>query len=240
MDTKLNPMAFAPGDIEGRFNGLIQRINAVFPLQPVALDPALAEPKSFLKILKARHYNWQAEGFRKVFGMRFTVRLPSLDQMNLILYPEADRDTPIFLMFCLMTGRKVICHVNVNAAFDDPEYTARWVAPLTAARERHGSFDCADRYPDWMLKWRTPAAIMGMFPKERFDAFMDCGLDYLDHYLRAAQAAAPVTDPARLARIRESQAQFVSDIRTQDKAQGMMAKMIGSATAHRIFHEITT
>jgi hypothetical protein len=36
------------------------------------------------------------------------------------------------------------------------------------------------------------------------------------------------------------QAQFVSDIRTQDKAQGMMAKMIGAEKARRIFWEITT
>jgi hypothetical protein len=47
-------------------------------------------------------------------------------------------------------------------------------------------------------------------------------------------------DPAGLARIEKFQSQFVEDIRTQDKAQGMMAKMIGKDIARRIFYEVTT
>ena len=91
-----------------------------------------------------------------------------------------------------------------------------------------------------MLKWRTPAGIYGMFPKERFADFIGCGLDYLDTYLDLARQAAPVTDPAHLQAIAATQARFVSDIRTQDKAQGMMARMIGAEKARRIFYEITT
>ena len=45
---------------------------------------------------------------------------------------------------------------------------------------------------------------------------------------------------ANLLTISEAQAQFVSDIRTQDKAQGMMARMIGAEKARRIFYEVTT
>lgn len=227
-------------DLERVFQQLVARVDAGLGLSPLPVDPALAEPKSFLKILKARHHNWQAPGFRKVFGMRFTVKLPALDQMNFILYPAADRDAPIFLFFCLLTGRKLICHVNVNCTLDDADYRGRWVTPLAALKERHGSFDAADRYPDWMLKWRTPAGIYGLYPKERFGDFVRCGFDYLDQYLKLAAAAPVVTDPNRLAAIRQAQDQFVSDIRTQDKAQGMMAKMIGAETARRIFYEVTT
>ncbi len=227
-------------DVEAAFQNLIQRVNRHFVLEAVALDPALAEPSSFLKILKARHHNWRAAGLRKVFGMRFTVKIPSLDQMNLIIYPEARFDTPVFLMFCLVTGRKVICHVNVNCTRRDPEYMARWVAPLVDIQRQFGSFDCDDRYPEWMLRWRTPAGIYGMFPKERMGDFLRCGTAYLDHYLALAAAAEPVTDTARLVEIRTAHDQFVSDIRTQDKAQSMIAKMIGADKARRIFYEITT
>ncbi|MEO8224828.1 MAG: hypothetical protein ABI661_08475 [Gammaproteobacteria bacterium] len=227
-------------DLEARFQDMIGRVNARLPLTVIPVAPELAEPRSFLKILKARHMNWQADRFRKVFGMRFNMKLPPLDQMNFIMYPEPGYDIPIFLFFCLLTGRKAICHVNVNCAFDDGEYRQKWVAPLVAAQQEYGSFECADRYPDWMQRWRTPAGIYGMFPKERFDAFMRCGLDYLDIYLDLARRAEPVTDPARRAAIEQFQARFVDDIRTQDKAQGMMAKMIGKDTARRIFYEVTT
>jgi hypothetical protein len=91
-----------------------------------------------------------------------------------------------------------------------------------------------------MQKWRTPAGIYGMFPREHFDSFMGCGTAYLDIYLKLARDAEPVRDPERLAQIQKAQDQFVDDIRTQDKAQGMMAKMIGKETAKRIFYEVTT
>ena len=227
-------------DVEARFQGLLARVDAWLPLVPLSVPPELAAPRSFLKILKARHMNWRAEKFRKIFGMRFTVSLPPLDQMNFIMYPEPGYDIPAFLFFCLLTGRKAICHVNVICVADDEAYRQKWVMPLVARREKYGSFDCADRYPEWMQKWRTPAGIYGMFPKERFDPFMRCGLDYLDAYLDLAARSLPVGDPDARARIEARQRQFVEDLRTQDKAQGMMARMIGKETARRIFYEVTT
>jgi hypothetical protein len=119
-------------DIEQRFQALISRLDERLSLTPIALDPQLAEPRSFLKILRARHMNWRAERFRKIFGMRFSVKIPSLDQVNFIRYPEPEYDTPIFLLFCLLTGRKLIAHVNVNCAFRDETYFGKWVAPLLA------------------------------------------------------------------------------------------------------------
>lgn len=227
-------------DLEARFQALIAQVDELMPLTAVAVDPALAEPKSFLRILKARHMNWRTERYRKVFGMRFSMKLPPLDQMNFIMYPEPGYDMPIFLFFCLLTGRKAICHVNINCMLDDAAYQEKWVAPLVEAQKKYDSFECADRYPDWMQKWRTPAGIYGMFPRERFDDFMRCGTDYLDIYLKLARNAEPIKDPERLALVRKAQAQFIEDIRTQDKAQGMMAKMIGKETAKRIFYEVTT
>jgi hypothetical protein len=227
-------------DMEAAFRLVLDAAGSRLPLAPVAIDPEIAEPKSFLKILRARHMNWTAPRFRKVFGMRFDVKLPPLAQMNFIMYPEPGYDTPVFLFFCLLTGRKAICHVNVNCMADDADYRERWVAPLAAARARHGSFDCDDRYPEWMQKWRTEAGIYGMFPKERFGDFMRCGLDYLGLYLDRALEAGPLTDPGRIATVRARQDAFVSDLRTQDKAQGMIARMIGAEKARRIFYEVTT
>jgi hypothetical protein len=227
-------------DLEAHFQGVIRLVGESLPLTRVALDPELAEPKSFLKILKARHMNWTAPRFRKIFGMRFSVSLPPLEQMNFIMYPEADSEAPIFLFFCLLTGRKLIGHVNVNCPFRDEAYERRWVAPLLAAQAKHGPFPCDDRYPEWMLKWRTPAGIYGMFPKATFDAFMACGLDYLRIYLDLAARSEPVADGARREAVRRCHAQFVDDIRTQDKAQGMIARMIGAEKARRIFYEVTT
>ena len=53
-------------------------------------------------------------------------------------------------------------------------------------------------------------------------------------------AAGSETDPAKLQQLKAFQDAFIEDIRTQDKAQGMIAKMIGKQKAKRIFYEVTT
>ncbi len=209
-------------------------------LEPVDIDPDLAEPKSRLKVLKARHYNWRADRFCKIFGMRFSVKLPPMEQLNTIFYPQADLDVPIFIFFCLVTKRKLIAHLNVNCPFDDAGYRARHVDPLVAILDQYAPFECKDRYPEWMKKYRNPCTIYGMFPQERLDDLTDCAFGYLDAYLHQVTSAERVRDPDRLEQINRFHEQFKEDIRTQDKAQGMIAKMIGADKARRIFYEVTT
>ncbi len=218
----------------------IGRISQTVSVRPMEVDPELARPKSFLKVLDADHHNYSADKFRKLFTMRFRVKLPPLDQINMIFYPEPDFDAPIFLFFCLVTKRKVIGHLNVNCPFDTPEYRARWVDPLTEILGRYPQFEADDRYPEWMKKYRRDCTIMGMFKQDRFDDLHHCAMDYLDHYMREIDKSEPVTDPDKLATIRAFQDKFVDDIRTQDKAQKMISKMIGKDTARRIFYEVTT
>ena len=218
----------------------IARIGQSVAITPVEIEPELAKPKSFLKVLDADHYNWEAEKFRKLFTMRFRVKLPPLDQINMIFYPEAEFDAPIFLFFMLVTKRKVIAHLNVNCPFDDPAYRARWVEPFTEILGRYPAFEAADRYPDWMVKYRRECTIMGMFGQDRYDDIYRCAMDYLDYYVDQIAQSERETDPQRLAQIAEFHAQFVDDIRTQDKAQGMISKMIGKEKARRIFYEVTT
>jgi hypothetical protein len=222
------------------FDSVIDTVGRTFPLEVIELDPEIARPGSFLKILDATHYNWRADRFRKIFGMRFRVKLPPLDQLNTIFYPEAVYETPILLFFALITKRKMIAHLNVYCPFNDPAYLQRHVDPLVTLLEGFPSFECEDRYPDWMQKYRQPCSIYGMFPRDRLTDFGECAHAYLDHYLKMAAAATPETDPERLAKIAGFHEEFVEDIRTQDKAQSMIAKIIGKKKARRIFYEITT
>jgi hypothetical protein len=226
--------------VDDLFDTVMGRVGQSIPLQPVELDPEIARPKSFLKVLDATHYNWQADRFRKLFAMRFKVKVPPLDQINAIFYPAASYDFPIFIFFCLLTKRKVISHLNVNCPFDDSAYRAKWVSPLVALLDKYPSLDSADRYPDWMKKYRNECTIYGMFMQHRFDDLKSCAMDYLGYYLDQVMQATPTENPERLVQMQDFQDQFVDDIRTQDKAQGMISKMIGKEKARRIFYEITT
>ena len=227
-------------DQQQRFEAVIDRIAAATPLTAVPLDSEIAEPRAFMKVMRANHYNWTADPFEKVFGMRMSLKLPPLEQLNVILYPDQRYDLPIFIFFCLVTRRKVIAHLNVNCPLDDDDYRARHVQPLNGILRSFESFETRDRYPEWMKKYRNDCTLYGMYPGERVDDITACVFDYLDVYLRQVQRAQPMTDPNRRAVVAAFHRQFRDDIRTQDKARGMMAKLIGADTAKRIFYEIVT
>jgi len=227
-------------DQDQRLDAIIDRLRGVEPLQAHDIPHDLAEPKSFLKVLRANHYNWSSERFRKVFGMRFRVKIPPIEQLNSIFYPRPEYDIPVFIFFCMLTKRKVIAHLNICCPFDDDDYRRHWVAPLTDILDNYPPFESNDRYPEWMKKYRNECTIYGLFPRDRLEDVNNCCFEYLDCYLERVAAAEPVTDPERLATIASFQEGWVDDIRTQDKAQGMIAKMIGKDTARRIFYEVTT
>jgi hypothetical protein len=227
-------------DQDQRLDRIIETVARVEPLERLPITPELAQPKSFLKVLRANHYNWESQRFRKLFGMRFSVSVPHIEQLNTIFYPRDNYAFPSFIFFCMVTRRKVIAHLNVNCVFADAAYRQRWVEPLTAILKSYQPFDSDDRYPEWMKKYRNDCTIYGLFPKERLQELSDCCFEYLDYYLSEVKTQSPETDPERLAEISAFHGQWADDIRTQDKAQGMMAKMIGAKTARRIFYEVTT
>jgi hypothetical protein len=222
------------------FDSIIDTISASTEMNEMPIEPELAKPKSLLRLVDADHYNWSGSDFRKVFGMRFRVKIPALDQLNIIAYPEANKNVPIFIFFCMLTKRKCIAHLNVNLPFQDADYIEKHVKPLVEIKNSYESFDCADRYPGWMQKFHNESSIYGLFPRERYEDLADCARRYAEVYMREVAATAEETDPERLAQLKAFQDQFVDDIRTQDKAQGMIAKMIGKKTARRIFYEVTT
>lgn len=227
-------------DQDQRLDAIMDRVRGIEALEEIHVPAELAEPKSFLKVLRANHYNWSSPHFRKLFGMRFRVKLPPIEQLNSIFYPRPEYDVPVFIFFCMLTKRKVIAHLNICCPFDDEDYRAKWVQPLQDILATYPPFESNDRYPEWMKKYRNECTIYGLFPRDRLDDLSDCCFAYLDSYLTRVAAAQPVTDPQRLQQIREFQDGWVDDIRTQDKAQGMIAKMIGAKTARRIFYEVTT
>ena len=227
-------------DQDERLSLIMDRVSQVEELEKLDVPAELASPASFLKVLKARHLNWKSPRFRKLFAMRFSVKIPPIEQINTIFYPQAGYDFPSFIFFCLITKRKVIAHLNLNCPFQDAAYQEEWVAPFESILQDHGPFESKDRYPEWMKKYRTSSTVYGLFPKERLEDVSNCCFAYLDLYMTKVAQAHPVSDTGRCQELADFHAQWVDDIRTQDKAQSMMAKMIGSKKARRIFYEVTT
>ena len=120
-----------------------------------------------------------------------------MHQLNSIFYPRPDYDFPIFLFLTVVTKSNVIAIFNVNCPFKDAAYTATYVDPLTPILESYPPFSGRDRYPDWFEKYRTPATIFGVFGKDQLEPLTECGLAFLETYLRRAVVATKVEDPDR-------------------------------------------
>ena len=223
-----------------RLKSMVDRVGRDEKLNKIEIPVELEKPSSFLKVLKAQHYNWESERFRKLFAMRFSVKIPPIEQINTIFYPNLEYDFPSFIFFCLVTKRKVIAHLNLNCPFYDEAYQDEWVEPFKNILQNFPSFESKDRYPEWMKKYRNSSTIYGLFPKERLEDVSNCCFAYLDLYMNKVSQAKPVSDSERLQKIINFHDEWVDDIRTQDKAQSMIAKMIGAKKARRIFYEVTT
>jgi len=227
-------------DQQQRLEQVISRVKAHMPLEEIPVDEAISSNDAFLKLVNVSCYRWQAEKIPKIGALRFGAKVPSLDALNMILYPDVTSDAPIFLFFFLVTSRKVICHFNVNTPFNEPEYLAKWVEPLEKVLSNYNEFECRDRYPEWMKKYRRDCTIYGLFNQDRLDELSSCAFEYLDTYLNVLDDAPTITEPERLETIKQFHENFIHDIRTQDKAQGMTSKFIGKEKARRIFYEVAT
>lgn len=223
-----------------RMDQLLKQVRNHLELEPIAIDPALAAPKTRGRGMRIRSYNWQAERFSKISVMDTTVGIPPMQQLNSMFYPRPEYDFPIFLFLTVVTKSNVIAIFNVNCPFEDANYIATYVDPLTLIRESYSPFSGRDRYPDWFEKYRTSATIFGVFGKDQLEQLTGCGLAFLNAYLKAATTAKKVVDPDRLILIANFHEQFKNDIRDKDRGRGVLEKLTDEETARRIFCEVAT
>ncbi len=226
--------------MDQRIDLLMDEVRNHVELEPIAIDPDLAAPKTNGRGMKLRSYNWQADRFSKISVMDTSVEVPPMHQLNSIFYPRPDYDFPIFLFLTVVTKSSVIAIFNVNCPFNVAAYRATYVDPLTLILESCPPFSGKDRYPDWFEKYRTPATIFGVFPKDQLKPLTGCGLAFLETYLLRAMVATKVEAPDRLVQIASFHQQFKEDIRNKDRGRGVLAKLTDEETARRIFYEVAT
>ncbi|WP_101759046.1 hypothetical protein [Oceanicoccus sp. KOV_DT_Chl] len=223
-----------------RLQAVLEKVSGLLPLREVAVDADISDNSAFLKLVNVSCHNWTAGKLSRIGALRMTVKIPALDALTIIFYPQENTDAPIFLLFFLITGRKVISHFNVCTPFDDENYLNKWVKPLDGILAAYPEFECMDRYPDWMKQYQHDSTIYGLFKQDKLADLTACSFEFLDHYLQLVAASDVVTNTDQLAHIASFHEKFKTDIRTRDKAQGMTSKFIGKEKARRIFYEVVT
>ena len=229
--------------MEERFEALLQSVENRITLEPVALDPALAEPEINERSdrgVRIHCYNWRSDPFEKIMMMTTSVEVPPIHQQNIIFYPRPNSDAPIFLFLNVITKSHIITIYNVCCPFNDRDYLAKYVDPLLPIYNRYAPFTGKHRRPDWFEKYRTPVTINGVYSKDQIEPIAECGLKLLDCYLENTALATDVDDEAQLQQIKAFQDKFREDIQTKDLGRNVLEKLTDDETAHRIFHEVAT
>lgn len=228
-------------DLDQQLEAVKAKIEEYTPLTESFVDPDISENSAFLKMVTVNAYNWTAPHMTKMSSLRYVVKVPPMNVLNLIIYPDRKYDAPIFLSHIVIAAGKVIYHLNLIRMFkDDPAYDAKWIDPLKPILAQYDEFKPIKKYPDWMDVSRHHSTIMGIEKKDRLDDLYDCTQKYLDFYLQQLVNCEEVTDPDRLAAIDAMHEQFRDDVRTKDKAQKMTSGMIGKEKSKRIFYEVAT
>jgi len=207
------------------------------PLAACALPPELAETKYLLNVLTLRCYNWTAEKLRKVYAMRMTVRVPSLDIIGMAFYPVPECDAPIFAFDLSVTSKKVIAYINPVPVSPDEFYYRQYIEPFSPLREAYRHFP-PHKAPAWMQAYNTPCTIYAMTDRSCLEELKACVLQYCAVYTDLLAQAQPLEDAAQRMRVEAFHAAYIRDLTTQDRSQVMLGKIIGRQKAARIFNEV--
>lgn len=205
-------------------------------LEPVLIPGELERVKLPLGLMDMRCYNFKGEGVRKVYFMRVKAK-PSLDVFGTAIYPEFDRDSPIFVCDLSCTGKKVFTSINFISLFKDDAYRERHVEPMRQVYEKYRHFPHQEAR-DWMKPYLAPYSIYSMPEKTALDELRDCACDYLDLYLGLLVAAQKVDGKERQEEVRKAQESYTRDLATHDDSRKMLGRIIGTNRADRIFTEV--
>ncbi len=219
------------------YTQVLAAIEAKLHLEPVAIPPELAKTTFPLKALDLRMYNWKADSIRKMYCMRFKVRIPSLNVLGMAIYPQTDLDVPIFQFDLSLTKKIVVSYVNFIALFHNEAYMHKYIEPLQPVYEKYKHLP-PEHMREWMLARKNPYTIYSKPDPGRLDELKKCVMDYLEVYLDILSSAQRTDDSEYQHQIEQAHAAFREDLVGKDRSQKMLGKIIGKKKASRIFNEL--
>jgi hypothetical protein len=136
--------------------------------QPLALPPGLSLLEATVRDAPVRMESlaWHHTHFRLI---RLTRLHGRVQMLNLVVYPRADYEEPIFATDLVILGDKLrVAYIDAMPLFpDDSAYDARFVAPFVPLHER--SLALAPRYDlrlDWSHSFVGRAACLATEPPD--------------------------------------------------------------------------
>ncbi|MEO1590198.1 MAG: phycoerythrobilin:ferredoxin oxidoreductase [Cyanobacteria bacterium J06632_22] len=164
----------------------------------------------------------------------------SLQVLNFVIFPRLSYDLPFFGGDLVTLPGGHLIAIDMQPLFrDDPDYQARFTAPILPMFERYQThLPWGGDFPEEAQPFFSPAFLWTR-PSETeavethvFNAFMD----YLTAYIGFVEQAEPVTDPERLKAIEAAQLRYIRYRAEKDPARGMLTRYYGEDWTEEYIH----
>jgi phycoerythrobilin:ferredoxin oxidoreductase len=164
----------------------------------------------------------------------------ALQVLNFVIFPRLQYDLPFFGADLVTLPGGHLIALDMQPLFrDDPEYQAKYTAPIWPIFERYRQqLEWGGEFPEDAQAFFSPAFLWTR-PKETsvvetqvFAAFQE----YLNAYLDLVEQAEPIHDLNRLAEIEAAQLRYIRYRAEKDPARGMFTRFYGPDWTEAYIH----
>jgi phycoerythrobilin:ferredoxin oxidoreductase len=163
----------------------------------------------------------------------------ALQVLNFVIFPRLNYDLPFFGGDLVTLPGGHLIAIDMQPLFHDAAYQAQYAEPIMATFQKYqavlpwgGDFpEEAKQFFSPAFLWTRPTATAAV-ETHVFQAFSD----YLSQYLAYVEAAEPITDPDRLAAIRDAQIKYLHYRAEKDPARGMFKRFYGEEWTEEYIH----
>mmetsp|Transcript_4153 Transcript_4153/g.10782 ORF Transcript_4153/g.10782 Transcript_4153/m.10782 type:complete len:276 (+) Transcript_4153:74-901(+) len=170
---------------------------------------------------------------------------PNLQVLNFCAFPSLEYGLPAFSADLVSLPGGHLIAIDYAPTQDPAVDTA--FAPdgaLAAAFAKHrSSIPDGGSLPEEATRFFSPYFLWSRLPTPDGDAALQEAVlpafeDYLRGYLELVQSAEPLTDPAALAVVKESQLAYTRYRAEEDPARPMLSRLFGETFAERLIREV--
>jgi phycoerythrobilin:ferredoxin oxidoreductase len=163
----------------------------------------------------------------------------ALQVLNFVIFPRLNYDLPFFGGDLVTLPGGHLIAIDMQPLFHDEDYEAKYAQPIMDRfRNYQAVLPWGGDFPEEAKPFFSPAFLWTR-PTATADVetlVFNAFTDYLTQYIAYVEAAEPVTDPDRLAAIRESQIKYLHYRAEKDPARGMFKRFYGEEWTEEYIH----
>ncbi len=189
-------------------------------------------------VVTTTSYAFQTEKLRQIRAAHVQGGA-ALQVLNFVIFPRLNYDLPFFGGDLVTLPGGHLIAIDMQPLFHDEAYRSKYSDPILPTFEKFQKvLPWGGDFPEEAKPFFSPAFLWTR-PSETADVethVFEAFTAYLEQYLAFVEAAEPVTDPDRLAAIRESQIKYLHYRAEKDPARGMFKRFYGEEWTEEYIH----